>query len=80
MIAPVNNSNAVAKMALSVEEAAAAVGASPATIRRAVWSGKLKGAKLGDSAKSRLVIRPADLDQWLIECSAPAKETEGAKD
>ena len=49
------------RIALGIDEAAAAVGVSRKTLRRAIDSGRLPSAKVG----ARRLIRPADLTRWI---------------
>jgi excisionase family DNA binding protein len=49
---------------LSPRQVATRLGLSPRTVRRAIESGDLPGFRL----RSRLRVRPDDLEQWIDTC------------
>mgnify|MGYP001617533457 CR=1 len=50
---------------LTVKEAAAYVSVHPNTFYRLLWTGQVKGFKIGPSKRARWRIDPDDIEEWL---------------
>ena len=55
------------QLAVSVIEAARLMSVNPRTVERWIEEGKLNSAKLGESRRSRRVVRVSDLENFLAE-------------
>lgn len=55
----------VARLRLTLAEAAEAVGLSPDTLRGAVANGRLRAKRTGDNGGGKYLFRPADLERWI---------------
>ena len=54
------------KKLLTIEEVAEVFGLSPKTVRHWLWTGKLKGIKIGGSWR----VRPEALEEFIFEAEA----------
>ncbi|MDD3165297.1 MAG: helix-turn-helix domain-containing protein [Oscillospiraceae bacterium] len=59
---------------MTAKQASVYCGLSPKTIRDKALSGEFCSIKIGDSDKSRVLIKKSDLDNWLERFSSREKQ------